>query len=214
MTNPILYSFRRCPYAMRARMSLVYAGIKCEMREILLREKPASMLEISPKGTVPVLQLPDGSVLEESMDIIDWALAQNDKDGWRNTDHEKASAFIAENDSTFKKALDQYKYPDRNPDRSQIEYRSDGEVFLTKLDRALAAHKYLLGEKMSVADFAIFPFIRQFAGVDPAWFEDCPHDHLREWLKGLLESPYFEKAMEKFDVWHPGADVVYFPSEN
>lgn len=201
MALPILYSYRRCPYAMRARMAIWAASITVEVREISLREKPAHLLHISPKGTVPVLQLPDGTVLEQSLDIMQWALAQNDPQGWLNADPEAVNALITINDGDFKKALDRYKYPDRYPEHTQAFYREQGEQFLQRLEAALEQHDYLLGDKHSMADVAIFPFIRQFAAVDAEWFASSPYPKLRVWLEGWLESPLFAEVMQKFPTY-------------
>lgn len=198
MTLPILYSYRRCPYAMRARMALRYAGVEVETLEITLREKPAHMLAISPKGTVPVLQLSSGEVLEQSLDIMRWALKQNDPDNWVLAEQEKdAQTLIDENDSSFKRALDRYKYPERYPEFTQLEYRVQGELFLQKLEHLLALNSYLLSPKLSIADIAIFPFIRQFAAVDANWFAQAPYTKLRAWLSGLVESALFGVIMKK-----------------
>lgn len=199
--KPILYSYRRCPYAMRARMAIWAATIQVEVREISLREKPAHLLLISPKGTVPVLQLPDGTVLEQSLDIMEWALAQNDPQGWLNADPEAVNALITINDGDFKKALDRYKYPDRYPEHTQAFYREQGKQFLQRLETALAQHDYLLGNKPSMADVAIFPFIRQFAAVDAEWFASSAYLKLRVWLEGWLQNPLFEKVMQKFPTY-------------
>lgn len=197
----ILYSYRRCPYAMRARMAIWAANIQVEVREISLREKPAHLLQISPKGTVPVLQQPDGTVLEQSLDIMQWALGQNDPQGWLNADPEAVNALIAINDGDFKKALDRYKYPDRYPEHKQAFYREQGEQFLQRLEAALAQHDYLLGDKPSMADIAIFPFIRQFSAVDAEWFASSPYPRLRIWLKHWLENALFAEVMQKFPTY-------------
>ncbi len=201
MALSILYSYRRCPYAMRARMAIWAANIQVEVREISLREKPAHLLQISPKGTVPVLQLPDGTVLEQSLDIMQWALAQNDPQGWLNAAPEAVNALITINDGDFKKALDRYKYPDRYPEHTQAFYREQGEQFLQRLEAALAQHDYLLGDKPSMADVAIFPFIRQFAAVDAEWFASSPYPKLRVWLEHWLESALFAEVMQKFTTY-------------
>lgn len=201
MALPILYSYRRCPYAMRARMAIWAVNIQVEVREISLREKPAHLLQISPKGTVPVLQLPDGTVLEQSLDIMQWALAQSDPQGWLNADPEAVNALITINDGDFKKALDRYKYPDRYPEHAQQVYREQGEQFLQRLEAALEQHDYLLGDKPSMADVAIFPFIRQFAAVDAEWFASSAYPKLRVWLDGWLQSPLFVEVMQKFPTY-------------
>lgn len=197
MAIPILYSYRRCPYAMRARMALWAAQVAVELREISLRDKPAHLLQISPKGTVPVLQLPGGTVLEQSLDIMHWALSQQDPQGWLNADHAAMHALIARNDGEFKKALDRYKYPDRYPEHPQQVYRAQGEQFLQCLEAALALHDYLLGDAPSMADVAIFPFIRQFAAVDAPWFAGKPYPRLQAWLNQWLESALFAQIMQK-----------------
>lgn len=201
MALPILYSYRRCPYAMRARMAIWAANIQVAIREISLRDKPAHLLQISPKGTVPVLQLPDGTVLEQSLDIMQWALAQNDPRGWLNADREAVGQLIALNDGDFKKALDRYKYPDRYPEHTQEFYRAQGEHFLQRLEVALGHYDYLLGDKPSIADVAIFPFIRQFAAVDAEWFASSPYPRLRVWLEEWLESALFTEVMQKFPTY-------------
>lgn len=196
MTRPILYSYRRCPYAMRARMALRYAGISVETREVVLGDKPRHMLAVSPKGTVPVLVLPDGKVIDESLDIMAWALAQQDPDGWL-TDNRLFQELITENDGSFKRALDQYKYATRFPEQSAEVYRQQGERFLARLEALLSEHAYLLSEKLTQADVAIFPFIRQFSMVDTDWFAEAPYPHLRQWLAGLLASELFNGVMQK-----------------
>lgn len=201
MTLPILYSYRRCPYAMRARMALWAAQIQVEVREISLREKPAHLLQISPKGTVPVLQLPDGTVLEQSLDIMQWALMQNDPQGWLNADRDAVQHLIAINDGDFKKALDRYKYPERYPEHSPAFYREQGEQFLQVLETALQQHRFLVSDTASMADVAIFPFIRQFAAVDAEWFAASAYPGLRIWLESWLDSPLFAEIMQKFPVY-------------
>lgn len=201
MALPILYSYRRCPYAMRARMALRYANIAVEIREISLKQKPAHMLQVSPKGTVPVLVLTDGSVIEQSLDIMHWALSDTDHEGWRDADAEQTISLIAENDGTFKQCLDRYKYADRYPEQSAEFYRTQGEVFLLRLESQLSKNLFLLGEKPSLADIAIFPFIRQFAAVDAAWFEQSQYPQLRNWLQFFVSSALFCKVMEKVPVY-------------
>ncbi|MES2501123.1 MAG: glutathione S-transferase [Pseudomonadota bacterium] len=193
----ILYSYRRCPYAMRARMALKYAGIAVEIREIVLRDKPIEMLKVSPKATVPVLVLSDGNVLEQSLDIMLWALQQKDKDGWLNADKVLTQQLIAENDGVFKQALDKYKYAIRFPEQSAEVYRAQGEVFIQKLENLLSQSPFLLGHQISLADIATFPFIRQFSGVDTGWYESAAYPKLKIWLKTLIESELFTSIMQK-----------------
>lgn len=194
---PILYSYRRCPYAMRVRMALSYAGVAVEIREISLKDKPAHLLQVSPKGTVPVLVLPDGKVIDQSLDIMHWALGRRDSDGWLMTDSVLTQQLISENDTTFKSALDKYKYAIRFPEASATDYRAQGEVFLQKLELLLSASPFLLKAQPSLADFAIFPFIRQFAAVDTIWFEATTYSRLHLWLKYLVESELFLRVMQK-----------------
>jgi glutathione S-transferase len=199
----VLYSYRRCPYAMRARMALAYADIAVEIREISLREKPASMLAISPKGTVPVLQS-DGLVIEQSYDIMKWALRQSDPDQWLSKDTESLiDDWVTKNDGPFKKLLDQYKYPARYPDVQFEETLSQATtLFLGPINEHLQASDYLLGPKMSLADIAIFPFVRQFAMVNPDWMDQSGLKLLKQWLNEHLESPLFLSVMKKYPTWH------------
>lgn len=217
---PILYSFRRCPYAMRARMSLVYSGIEVQLREIILRNKPPSMLAYSPKGTVPVLIVnsPESSaerVIDESLDVMLWALTQQDSDDLllaANANlRAEADALIHENDTSFKQNLDRYKYSVRHPEQTQEEYRTQGETFLQTLEDRLQQNPYLLTNRMTLADIAICPFIRQFANVDKAWFDQAPYPRLRAWLEALLTSSLFIQAMKKYDLWQEGDELVIFP---
>ncbi|MCB1214120.1 MAG: glutathione S-transferase N-terminal domain-containing protein [Deltaproteobacteria bacterium] len=212
MKFPILYTFRRCPYAIRARMALAYAGIKFELREVVLKKKPQEMLKLSPKGTVPVLQLTDGRVLEESLEIMHWALAESGFKLWLPEDLKKSiDALIAENDQSFKKALDAYKYPRKHLEKSRVEWRGQGMVFLQKLERLLGDSAYLLGDQICLADVALFPFVRQFAGVDPDWFASQETlKKLNLWLKKLLNHPLFLAVMQKYPPWSPGEAPTYF----
>lgn len=190
---------------MRARMALRYADIQVEIREISLRDKPASLLQASPKGTVPVLALQNGTVLEESLDIMRWALQQHDSNDWLRVNQPTLQTaidqLIAENDGAFKRALDRYKYPDRFPQQSATEYREQGETFLKHLEGRLSTQTFLLDDHMSLADMAIFPFIRQFAAVDSAWFELSPYPKLRAWLATLVASDLFTSVMQKHPTW-------------
>lgn len=202
MDVPVLYSYRRCPYAMRARMALKYAGIDVEIREISLRDKPKQMITLSPKATVPVLVLTDGRVIDESLDIMNWALGQQDKDGWRQIDLDAAKALITENDGSFKQSLDAYKYAERHPEKTPEEHRQDGEVFLAKLERLISAHgDGLFGRLPTMVDVAIFPFIRQFKGVDSQWFESSPYPKLNSWLNSLITSDLFISIMKKHPTY-------------
>lgn len=211
--SPILYSFRRCPYAIRARMAIAYAGLKVELREVLLAKKPPSMIVASPKGTVPVLVLDGGRVLDESYDVMRWALEFADPDSWWFEGRaDETLQLIEENDFQFKTHLDHYKYADRFPDHPMTHYRGKGEAFLSRLESLLQQHSYLLADQLTFADVAIFPFIRQFAHVDKAWFDQAPYPYLRKWLQSLLESKLFLGAMHKFPRWEEDDKPVWFPN--
>ena len=197
---PILYSFRRCPYAMRARMALLVSGQTCVLREVALRAKPAEMIEASAKATVPVLVLPDGQVIDESLDIMRWALARNDPEDWLGADD---PALVAENDGPFKQHLDRYKYPDRH-DSDPAEHRAMGLVFLTSLEARLAQHANLCRESRSFADIVVMPFVRQFGATDQAWFEVQSLPRLKAWLTHHQESPLFLQAMLRVPPWQAG----------
>ncbi|MEI6858876.1 MAG: glutathione S-transferase [Shewanella sp.] len=205
MPLPTLYSFRRCPYAMRARLGISLSGTSVSLREIILKHKPGPMLAASPKGTVPVLILQDDSVIDESLDIMRWALCLNDPHhlllAGKPQRQEQAKALIDSNDYEFKPWLDKYKYADRNPKQSEIYYRQQGETFITQLEHLLGKHLQLLSDSTSIADFAIFPFIRQFAGVDRAWFNLAPYPNVQRWLAGHLESTIFSNIMKKYPTW-------------
>lgn len=201
MTKPILYSYRRCPYAMRARMALAVSGIEVEIREISLREKPKHMLAISPKGTVPVLVSSDGEIIEESLDIMHWALDHQDPQAWLEVNMDEASALVAENDTDFKQALDAYKYAERFPEKTQAAHRADGEIFLKKLEGLLEENAGLSGALPTFADIAIFPFIRQFRGVDIKWFESAAYPQLNTWINTLIASELFASIMQKHPTY-------------
>lgn len=208
--SPILYSFRRCPYAMRARMAIKYSGLAPEIREIVLKDKPQEMLDASPKGTVPVLILEDGRVLEESLDIMRYALSYNDPDGWLECDMTHANQLIYDNDDDFKYHLDRYKYPERYDSFDEIDHKNAAENTLDKLNNLLEKNNFLLSNRISIADIAIFPFIRQFAHVDKEWFYDTPYKALQAWLDNHLQSSLFTHAMKKLEPWKPGDHPIYF----
>jgi glutathione S-transferase len=205
---PILYSFRRCPYAMRARMAIEVSGVQVELREIVLRDKPPEMLEISPKATVPVLLLADGAVLEESLDIMHWALTQNDPEQWlAHIDDE----WIAANDGPFKHALDRYKYPHRYDLPDGLAHREEGLRHLTNLNGAFSNARFLGGEQSGLTDIALFPFVRQFAATDQAWFDGQPLPALQNWLLSLTGSALFAKIMVRYPQWYAGQEITTLP---
>ncbi len=204
----ILYSFRRCPYAMRARMAIAISGVQVELREVVLKDKPQALLDSSPKATVPVLVLENNKVIDESLDIMQWALQQSDHEHWlANVDVE----LIANNDGTFKYWLDRYKYADRYPEESQLYYRQQAEITLSRLEQRLTQNNYLLNENISFTDIALFPFIRQFAFVDLDWFEQSSYPNLRSWLNKLIASPLFISSMTKYTPWENDSETVIFP---
>lgn len=214
-TLPILYSFRRCPYAMRARMALRVSETQCELREVLLAHKPDAMLEASPKGTVPVLQLPDGEVIDESLAVMDWALARNDPDDWIAHQGGDAEALIEANDGPFKHHLDRYKYHTRYGEECDPEeHRAAAAEILLGLNARLKRHAFLCSDQPSRTDYAIFPFIRQFASTDRAWFDAQDWPALRRWLDGLIESDLFKAIMPKRDPWRPDDAVTLFIEES
>ncbi|MFJ2426361.1 glutathione S-transferase [Pseudomonas sp. NPDC087804] len=191
-----LYSFRRCPYAMRARMALRYSGVPVEIVEVSLKAKPAEMLAISPKGTVPVLDA-DGRVIDESLEIMRWALAQNDPQGWLLDGDSRIAELIEANDQGFKVDLNRYKYAERYPEQPMEVYRAQGAVFLQRLEGLLQDRDYLLADHPSLADIALLPFVRQFAHVDREWFAQTPYPRLQAWLHNFLESNLFTSIMKK-----------------
>ena len=232
MSIPILYSFRRCPYAMRARAAIIASGIRVELREVILRDKPAAMLASSPKGSVPVLVLregdgeavgyppayplrvlPENKVIEESWDIMLWGLRLHDPQGWLGINEchvETASPWVVENDTTFKHNLDRYKYPEQFPQQPQSAYRSACENFIQQLEQCLCAKHYLLCDFFTLADAALLPFVRQFAAVDAAWFASAPYPAVRAWLEKFTSSELFANVMQKFPVWGPNDKPIIF----
>lgn len=197
-------------------MAIASAGVECQLREVVLRDKPAEMLEASPKGTVPVVVEADGTVIEESLDVMAWALAQNDEGRWLTPDQGSRAdmdTLIAESDGPFKRALDRYKYPNRYQDEGVVreEQRAIGLAFLRKLNTQLAGQTNLFGNRASYADIAIFPFIRQFANTDRAWFDALDLPHLQAWLARHLDSALFKQIMPKFAQWKTGDEEPIFP---
>lgn len=194
-------------------MALAYSGVQVELREVVLKHKPAELIAASAKATVPVLVLPDGPVLEESLSIIDWALSHNDPDEWLSSPADLSNhEWIAENDGAFKHWLDRYKYADRHPEKSAEWYRDQTDPHLSRLNEVLSQHPWLHGSRMGLSDVALFPFVRQFAMVDYSWFEESQYSSLRRWLETLLESPLFKSVMQKYPQWASGNDPVVLAS--
>jgi len=216
MNSIILYSFRRCPYAMRARLALKYAGVEVELREIDLNNPPGELIAISEQATVPVLHLPDGRVIDESWDIVQWAVKQNDPDLWPGENEQyltESEMLIEMNDYSFKQDLDHYKYADRYPEHPMEYYREQGEDFLQELEERLDSTRFLLSDQLSIADIGIFPFVRQFAMVDMNWFDQAPYPKLQQWLSGFTgsdasEAQLFSSVMEKHEIWKQGDPVI------
>jgi glutathione S-transferase len=205
MTLPVLYTFRRCPYAMRARLALAVSGAEIRIREVVLRDKPAEMLAASPKGTVPVLVLPGGTVIDESLDVMHWALALNDPENWLGADADETAALTAQCDGPFKQALDRYKYPNRYDGIDPLAQRATGlDILRTWDSRITPSGTHLLAPHRALADMAIFPFVRQFAATDRAWFAEQNLPALKSWLDNHLASPLFKSIMTKHAQWQPG----------
>ena len=204
---PVLYSFRRCPYAMRARLALAVTGQAVELREVLLSRKPVGLLAKSAKATVPVLVLPDGIVIDESLAVMHWALERSDPEQWLGDSGQDGAALIAQCDGPFKQALDRYKYPNRYEREGidELDQRQRACTFIGRLDDSLQDNDgCLAAARPTLADFAIFPFVRQFAAVDRAWWASTPYKAVRNWLQGHLDSPLFARIMRKRKAWEPG----------
>lgn len=213
----ILYSFRRCPYAMRARYTIAMLGVSVELREVVLKNKPIELLELGGRSTVP--QLVDGGQrYPESLDIMFWALRRSEEREiaeslWPSDVKHQSNimAWIRFNDHCFKPWLDRYKYADRYPEHSESYYREKGERFLKRMDNRLSKQTYLRGDEITLADIAVFPFIRQFAGVHSKWFEESSYPALRRWLNALLEGELFQRIMVKYPAWQSQQEPTYFP---
>lgn len=199
-TIPVLYSFRRCPYAIRARMALEYSGIEVEIKEIELRNKSSEFLALSPKGTVPVLVLPSGEIIDQSWEIMLWALNQRDPDDWWPQDvdiRNEIEKLVAANDLQFKPLLDRYKYSVRYPELSTVEHRSMAEKFIENIEERLTAGIFLMGSKLTVVDVAVFPFLRQFVAVDDNWFQGSAYNQLKKYMAHFEKTEIFQKVMAK-----------------
>ena len=206
MKTPILYSFRRCPYCIRAHMALKQSAVKIELREVKLGQFPSELSSISSAGTVPVLQLSDGQVISESWEIVQWALVQNDPEQWLNQNFD--DSLIQRNDFFFKKHLDHYKYASRFPEHKQVHYRQLAEQFIVEIAQNLKHQDYLLGNKISVADIGIFPFIRQFSLVEPQWFVET-YPNVQRWLAGFIDSELFQHIFKKQNLWQRDNKIIY-----
>lgn len=213
-TLPVLYSFRRCPYAMRARLALTISGQACELREVVLKAKPAELLSASAKASVPVLVLPSGEVIAQSLDIMNWALRLNDPAQWLPANAEQAvkvQALVDDCDLTFKHHLDRYKYHNRYDGADALQYRAAAAAWLQSLEQQLTPEGWLFGPAASLADIAIAPFVRQFAQTDPRWFEAQDWPQLQAWLTRIVSSALFESVMHKYPAWESGTIGPVFP---
>ena len=212
LSTPILYSFRRCPYCMRAHMALKYAGPEIILREVELSNLPPEALAVSPHATVPSLVIRDDEFMDESWDIVKWAVRQNDPDNWlgENNEYLQESEMLVEtNDYSFKEDLDHYKYADRHPDHPMEYYRARCEEFLEELEEMFDENAFLLTDRITIADIAVFPFVRQFAKVDIDWFERAPYPKLQHWLSNMLDTEWFKEAFKKHEIWNSGSEDVY-----
>ncbi len=208
LKTPILYSFRRCPYCIRAHMALKYAELKIELRSVELSNLPAEALAVSPHATVPSLVIGEHEYIDESWDIMKWALQQNDPEHWMGENQQflqEAEMLVETNDFSFKEDLDQYKYADRYPQHPARVYRERGEEFLQELEEMLQQQVFLLAPQITVADVAVFPFIRQFALVDKPWFDAAPYPRLQHWLVAMSGTSWFQDAFRKREIWQSGA---------
>jgi glutathione S-transferase len=205
MKKPILYSLQHCPYAMRARLALLMARQVVSLRAIVTKDKPADMLAISPKGTVPILILSDGTIIDESLDIMIWALKSNDPDDLLYSQqpelYSEMLELISESDNEFRTSLSAYKYNKRYHLADEIKLRSECELFIQKIESMLTKQMFIMGDKLSFADLAILPFVRQFANTDKKWFRDSGYPKVTAWLAGLMQSLLFTKAMRKYPLW-------------
>ena len=212
---PILWSFRRCPFAMRARLAIAASGQMVQLREILLRDKPTTFLSTSPKGTVPVLDLRNGMIIDESRDIMFWALIQNDPYGWLNVwqrQPDMVGLFLDNLDGPFKSNLDRYKYASRYDASAARQHRDDGAQFLVIVNKMLEQASALSGSNLGIMDFASLPFIRQFRIADPDWFDAQSWPHLSRWLDSFIHSTRFHEVMQKYVPWQAGTNEIGFPA--
>ena len=211
---PILYSFRRCPYAIRARMALLQAAVAVELREVDLKHKPAALLLASPAATVPVLDTRTDGVLAHSLDIMRWALARNDNDAWLTRGDTMRNQWLVDaNDGDFKHWLDRYKYAARYPERTQADYRQEAvRCLITPLEARLGTAPHAGGDAPCWADVAVFPFVRQFAGVDALWWRNAPYPQTQRWLQVWTDGALFLASMAKQAVWQPGDTPLLFAS--
>lgn len=220
MTLPQLYSLRHCPYAMRARLAIYKSKQPIELRDVVLKNKPAEMLAASPKGTVPTLVLPSSQVIDESLDVMLWALNQSDPDNLLYNNSGSANALadmlalIQQFDEQFKTCLEQYKCAKRYHEGNLVECRQACEIYVQDLEQRLTQHEYLFGQQESLADIALLPFIRQFAKVERSWYVQSPYANIKKWLNRYLQSAMFTKVMAKYPLWSTGSEAIIFVNQS
>lgn len=215
MIRPILYSFRRCPYAMRARLAIAACGPEVELREVILRDKAPEFLAASPTATVPCMELPDGTVIDESLDIMIWATARNDPQGLRLPDHgtyDQMLDLVTRCEDEFKGPLDRYKYASRYDDVDGTAERAKASEYLIELNGLLEQRPFLFGARRSFADVGVAPFVRQFAHVDLDWFNAQDWPDLIRWLNAFKASEAFRSIMTRYPRWNAGDPVTVFPT--
>lgn len=202
---PILYSLRNCPFAMRARLAIYQSQLPVLLRDIVLRDKPVEMLTASPKGTVPVLVTSNGTVIEESLEVMLWALSESDPDDLLLSAHpemlDNMLILIHQFDSEFKPCLEAYRAAKRYHEPNLVKCRQACEQYLSELENRLTQHSCLMADQQSLTDLALLPFIRQFARVERQWYLQSPYPKLRQWLDKYLQSKMFSKVMTKHELW-------------
>lgn len=224
MNKPILYSFRRCPYAMRARLAIVLSQQQVRLREVVLKDKPQALLDVSPKATVPVMVLgetllsdmasgesSDKQVIDESLDIMTWCIEQLNNSELNQINTELDKELLAYNDGAFKAQLDQYKYFERYPENTQEAYRDSAMAYLHRLNTILEKQAFLSGDKLGFMDIGILPFIRQFAFVDKNWFDAEAPSAVVQWLNDFLASDLFKRIMDKYPQWQGDNEIIFPP---
>ena len=205
MEYPVLYSLQHCPYAMRARMAILLSKQPVMLRAVVLKSKPKEMLQASAKGTVPILVIAPSTIIDQSLDIMIWALSKSDPNNLLCSENEnilpEMLALIGRYDDEFKNCLEKYKSAKRYHEDSKEQYRDACEIFIVELEQCLKKNQYIMGENPSLVDYAILPFIRQFARVEKQWFRQTPYPSVQQWLKAQLQSKLFSKTMKKYPLW-------------
>ena len=212
LSIPILYSFHQCPFCLRARVALKYASLKIILRDVELNNLPAEALAVSSHATVPSLVINDDEYLDESWDIVKWAVQQDDSDNWLGEDNaylQDAEMLLEINDHSFKEDLKGYKDREHHPEQPMPYYRQRGEEFLEELNEMLVENNFLLAPHITIADIGVFPLVREFAMVDKVWFDKTPYPKLQAWLENIIDSEWFKAAMQENEIWQAGNDDIY-----